>query len=61
MIINYNLAEKYGGIVEKLNDQKFNLIKEIRENFNEEEFFKNKVGNYKVLASIYKLFEKAVV
>jgi hypothetical protein len=38
---------------------KYSLIKRIRENYSLEEFFKHKVNNYKVLASIYKLFEYA--
>jgi hypothetical protein len=37
--------------------EKYNLIKEIKENWNVDDFFKTKVSNYKVLASIYKLFE----
>jgi hypothetical protein len=33
------------------------LIKEIRDTYNVEDFFKSKVNNYKTLAAIYKLFE----
>ena len=40
-----------------LNRQKYNLIKEIRDTYNVEDFFKSKVNNYKTLAAIYKLFE----
>jgi hypothetical protein len=40
-----------------LNRQKYNLIKEIRDTYNIEDFFKSKVNNYKTLAAIYKLFE----
>lgn len=40
-----------------LNRQKYNLIKEIRNFYSLEDFFKSKVANYKVLASAYKLFE----
>lgn len=40
-----------------LRKEKYNLIKDIKENFDLEEFFKNKLTNYKELASIYKLFE----
>jgi len=40
-----------------LRREKYNLIKTIKESYNVETFFKTKVSNYKVLASIYKLFE----
>ena len=43
----------------ELNSQKYNLIKEIKENIDVEEFLKNKIPNYKLYASIYKLFENA--
>jgi hypothetical protein len=42
-----------------LRKEKYNLIKEIRDNFNVDEFFRNKLENYKNLASIYQLFEAA--
>jgi hypothetical protein len=40
-----------------LNNQKYNLVKEIKEKFNIDEFLKNKIPNYKLYASVYKLFE----
>jgi len=40
--------------VEKL---KYNLIKEIKANYEIDEFFKAKVENYKVYASVYTIFE----
>jgi len=43
-----------------LNRQKYNLIKEIKNNYVLEDFFKSKVNNYKPLAAIYKLFEYTV-
>lgn len=43
-----------------LNAQKYNLIKEIRANYPLEDFLKGSIGNYKLLASIYKIFEEAV-
>ena len=41
----------------KLNKEKFNLIKEIKNNYNIDEFFKISINNYKALASIYTLLE----
>lgn len=40
-----------------LRKAKYDLIADIKENYNLEEFFKSKVNNYKTLASIYMLFE----
>ena len=65
----YNKEEKANRLIDeviKLNSdinkatlkrEKFNLIKEIKEHYSLEEFFKNKINNYKVYASIYKLLE----
>lgn len=41
----------------ELNKQKYNIIKEIKEKYNIDEFLNNKIPNYKLYASIYKLFE----
>ncbi|MFY7936488.1 MAG: hypothetical protein ACOVOQ_03850 [Flavobacterium sp.] len=43
-----------------LNRQKYNLIKEIKNNYVLEDFFKSKVNNYKTLAAIFKLFEYTI-
>jgi hypothetical protein len=37
--------------------EKYNLIKDIRSHYNIDEFFTSRVSNYKLHASIYKLFE----
>ena len=37
--------------------EKYNLIKEIRKCYNEKDFFNTKINNYKVLASVYNLFQ----
>jgi len=44
----------------ELDKQKYNLIKEVKEKYNIDEFLKNKIPNYKLYASIYKLFEDRV-
>lgn len=41
----------------KLNREKYNLIKKIKESFDSEQFLASPLSNYKVLASIYKVFE----
>lgn len=41
----------------RLRREKYNLIRTIKENYNVENFFSSRVPNYKVYASIYKLFE----
>ena len=43
----------------RLRKEKYNLIKEIKDSFSVKDFFKSQIPNYKVLASIYKLFEYA--
>jgi len=40
-----------------LRREKYNLIKEIQSNYDLQKFMSSKVPNYKVFASIYKLFE----
>lgn len=62
-------AEKYIEIVlkqrDKLNQkslasEKYNLIKEIKDIYPIKDLFKSSIKNYKVLASIYKIFENHV-
>ena len=40
-----------------LRRQKYNLIKEIKKNYNLETFLKTSISNYRLNASIYRLFE----
>ena len=40
-----------------LKREKYNLIKEIKKNYNVSDFFMARIPNYKINASIYKLFE----
>jgi hypothetical protein len=44
----------------KLTKEKYNLIKEIKETYDLDEFIKSPISNYKTLASIYKIFETVV-
>lgn len=41
----------------KLEREKYNLVKKINECFNMDDFLSSPISNYKVLASIYKVFE----
>lgn len=41
----------------KLRREKYNLIKKIKESYNVDDFFSSRIQNYRILASIYKLFE----
>jgi len=41
----------------KILKEKYNLIKEIKDNYSIEEFLRSQIPNYKVLASVYKIFE----
>lgn len=43
--------------MKKLREEKYRLIEEITNNFDTNSFFQTKVQNYKLLASIYKIFE----
>ena len=40
----------------RLNNEKYNLIKTIKENYNVKDFFNTRLPNFKVFASIYKVF-----
>lgn len=41
----------------RLRREKYNLIKEIKNNFNVNNFFNSKINNYKVMASVFNLLE----
>jgi DNA repair ATPase RecN len=62
-------AEKYiDAIIEtrtkldenKLSREKYNLVKSIKENFELDSFLSSPVSNYKVLASVHKIFEAKI-
>ena len=41
----------------RLRREKYNLIKEIKNNYNVSNFFNSKISNYKIMASIFNLLE----
>lgn len=41
----------------KLKQEKYNIVREIKKNYNLEDFFKSRVSNYRINATIYKLLE----
>ena len=57
MLIEAAIKAKRGLDRKKLTEEKYQLIKAIKDNFDIDSFFQTKVQNYKLLASIYKLFE----
>ena len=57
MLIN-TLIEAHGRINKgQLRREKYNLIKEIKDTYDVNDFFKAKISNYKVMASIFNLLE----
>jgi hypothetical protein len=42
---------------DKLRDQKYNLIREVKKHYDLQEFFKTNLNDYKLYASIYRVFE----
>jgi hypothetical protein len=57
MLISTIIDERKKLNQEVLNKLKYNLIKEIKSNYNIDNFFKAKINNYKTYASIYNIFE----
>jgi len=45
----------------ELRKAKYNLIKEIKQAYAMDDFFKNKIDDYKLLASVYKLFQSKAI
>ena len=57
MLIEAVLKARRGLNKHKLQNEKYELIKTIKETFDIDSFFQTKVQNYKLLASVYKIFE----
>ena len=57
MLVN-TLIEAHGKLNKsQLRREKYNLIKEIKETYDINNFFKSKISNYKIMASIFNLIE----
>ena len=57
MFINTVIEQRKKLNQSELNKLKYNLIREIKANYDIDNFFKAKIDNYKVYASIYTIFE----
>jgi hypothetical protein len=57
MYINTILEQRKKLDNDKLNREKYNLIKEIKRSYDIDNFFKAKIDNYKIYAAIYTIFE----
>ena len=57
MYINTILEQRKKLDNNKLNREKYNLIKEIKRSYDIDNFFKAKIDNYKIYAAIYTIFE----
>jgi hypothetical protein len=57
MLIETTLSEYKKVDQKKVSDEKYHLIGELKKYYNVDDFFKTKINNYTLLASIYKLFE----
>ena len=52
------LIEAYNKLSKtRLRREKYNLIKEIKNNYNVNDFFNSKINNYKIMASVFNLLE----
>lgn len=59
-LINAVVKSRKSLNLEKLKAEKYNLIKEIKKNYDLESFFKTSLTDYKLYASIYRIFEGTV-
>lgn len=46
--------------IKKLSEERYSLVKDIKDNYDLKEFLSNRVPSYKIYASIYKTFESSV-
>jgi|TARA_R110001592_G_scaffold1751_1_gene10419 hypothetical protein len=58
MVLLETLIDAYGKLNKStLRRERYNLVREIKDNYNIEDFFKAKISNYKIYASVYNLIE----
>ena len=57
MLLNTTIKIRKQIDEKQLSHSKYDLIKEIKKHYNLQDFFKSTINNYKVYASIYKVFE----
>ena len=58
-LINAVVKARRGLDLDKLKTEKYNLIKEVKKHYDLEAFFKTSLTDYKLYASIYRMFEGA--
>ena len=61
MLLNTTIKIRKQIDEKQLKHAKYDLIKEIKEHYNLQDFFKSTINNYKIYASIYRVFEGAGV
>jgi len=59
-LISAVIKARKGLDLNKLRTEKYELVKEIKKNYNLESFFKTALNDYKLYASIYRVFEGSV-
>jgi len=60
-LVNIVLKSRHKLSNSKLRNEKYNLIKEIKENYKVDDFFNGRISNYKLLASIYNVFQAETI
>jgi len=61
MLLNTTIKMRRKLNEKSLNDSKYNLIKEIKNKYDLKDFFKSTISNYKIYASVYRVFEGASI
>ena len=61
MLLNTTIKMRRSLNEKALNNSKYDLIKEIKKHYDLKDFFKSTINNYKVYASVYRVFEGAAI
>tara|TARA_R110000824_G_scaffold33884_7_gene108293 strand:+ start:226 stop:1056 length:831 start_codon:yes stop_codon:yes gene_type:complete len=61
MLLNTTIRLRRKLDEKSLNNSKYDLIKEIKANYDLKDFFKSTISNYKIYASVYRVFEGASI